>query len=83
MKCIPAKVFALGFWASRTSSWIADAWDALFGRYEPYYRVELDGCYCIVPVQDVDAYPPSGGYTVTPTIMTRRQVAALPEFDGF
>lgn len=63
----------------------ADWWDALFGRLETFYRVELDGTWCVCEhVEDVtgdDSEPHP--YVITEVRMTRRQYDNLPEFTGF
>jgi hypothetical protein len=65
----------------------ADWWDALFGRMETFYRVELDGSWCIVDTPEVPDWlqPDLEGYAyvITTVRMTRRQFNNLPEFDGF
>lgn len=65
----------------------ADLWDALFGRIETFYRVELDGAWCMVEKRDMWEFTltaPSGDvYTITEVRMTRRQFDNLPEFSGF
>lgn len=65
-----------------------DWWDALWGRLEPFYKVELDGTWCIVEANEVNDWlkpdlPDGESYTITRVQMTRRQFEALPEFDGF
>jgi len=64
-----------------------DYWDALFGRLETFYRVELDGSWCMVETADLPSWlePELDGYayTVTAVRMTRRQFESLPEFEGF
>lgn len=65
-----------------------DYWDALFGRHETFYKIELDGSWCMVESQEVPTWlaPDIGEddeYTITPVRLTRRQFEALPEFAGF
>jgi hypothetical protein len=66
---------------------IADLWDALFGRVETFYRVELDGSWFICEPREVWEWTgtaPSGDvYRITEVRMTRRQFERLPEFGGF
>lgn len=65
----------------------ADVWDALFGRIETFYKVELDGSWFICEPQEVWAFlgvqPDGDFYTITEVRMTRRQFNNLPEFEGF
>lgn len=72
----------------RARTTFADVWDALFGRLETFYKVELDGSWCMVESQEVPDWlePDVSGfdqYTITPVRMTRRQFDNLPEFEGF
>lgn len=69
------------------TSWVADMWDALFGRLLTFYRVEHDGSWFICRAHEVHDWLRDEGdstvYTVTPVRMTQRQFNALPEFKGF
>jgi hypothetical protein len=66
---------------------LADLWDALFGRIETYFKVELDGSFCIVESRDLfdfaNTADSSDNFIVTAVHMTRRQFNSLPEFAGF
>lgn len=51
---------------------------------ETYYRIELDGSWCICKsVEDVIDDEDRDQYVITEVRMTRAQFEALPEFDGF
>lgn len=63
---------------------LADWWDAFFGRLETFYRVELDGSWCIVEPHEVATFTEGPDrYTIECVEMTRRQFESLPEFEGF
>ena len=63
---------------------LADILDAILGRLRTYYRVELDGSWCICErVDDILGDEDREDYTITEVRMTRRQFEALPEFEGF
>ena len=64
---------------------IFDLCDAVFGQAETFYRVELDGSWCICESKDVADIIGADQceYTVSEVRMTRRQFNNLPEFEGF